>query len=422
MPESTATRAEASTADAAAPGEADRAALEQQLQAARDEAELTLEQLHLVQEELEVYFLRCEDLQTQLNAAQNQLSDANAQLSKAQAGAVAQLVDTTQSVASPQPGGPAVPPAVAAALPVEAIGRLIPLLIDQLSAGELTSLAHVCNQQHRHHLALPLLDAAVSKLADVDPPLAAWTQLQAVRTRLALGRHDGALRQLQVMADQQLVALPVRQEIHRHLAWLMLKKGDHDTARIQLDSLQALSADPAILDPLGQALALAASAEAPPSTRLPMGDRCGCSLDRAAISGDGLLLLLEGWFFDPEHKLTKLLLIREHQLLAISPDQLHWRVRDDLISLQGEQGLDASHAAGFTLHLALGQEEAVPHGNEEPVRLAILRQGAEPLLLARPSERLQTDTSGVYALVAPGLHSVAVDPADVSSWVYPSGC
>jgi hypothetical protein len=389
MAESTTTRAEPSTADGAA--------LEQQLQAAREEAELTLEQLHLVQEELEVYFLRSEDLQTQL-------SEAQAQLSKAQAGG-----STTSTEA-------------AAALPLEAIGRLIPLLIDQLSAGELSSLAHACNQQHRHHLALPLLDAAVSKLADVDPPLAAWTQLQAVRTRLALGRHDGALRQLQVMAEQQLAALPVRQEIHRHLAWLALKKGDCDTARIQLDSLEGLSADPGILDPLAQALALADSTEAAPSSRLPMGDRCGCSLDRAAVSGDGLLLLLEGWFFDPEHNLTALLLIRERQLLAISPDQLHWRVRDDLISLQGEQGLDASHAAGFTLHLALGQEEAVPHENDEPLRLALLRQGAEPLLLGRPSERLHTDTTGMYALVAPVLHSVAADPADVSSWTYPPGC
>ena len=43
--------------------------LEQQLQAAREEAELTLEQLHLVQEELEVYFLKAQDLEGQLKAA-----------------------------------------------------------------------------------------------------------------------------------------------------------------------------------------------------------------------------------------------------------------------------------------------------------------------------------------------------------------
>ena len=43
--------------------------LEQQLQAAREESELTLEQLHLVQEELEVYFLKAQDLEDQLKAA-----------------------------------------------------------------------------------------------------------------------------------------------------------------------------------------------------------------------------------------------------------------------------------------------------------------------------------------------------------------
>jgi chromosome segregation ATPase len=52
--------------------------LEQQLQAAREEAELTLEQLHLVQEELEVYFLKAQDLE-------DQLKNANAASKKAQA-------------------------------------------------------------------------------------------------------------------------------------------------------------------------------------------------------------------------------------------------------------------------------------------------------------------------------------------------
>jgi hypothetical protein len=49
-----------SSADAPATG------LEQQLQQAREEAELTLEQLHLVQEELEHYFLAHQDAETQL--------------------------------------------------------------------------------------------------------------------------------------------------------------------------------------------------------------------------------------------------------------------------------------------------------------------------------------------------------------------
>ena len=40
--------------------------MEQQLQEAREEAELTLEQLHLVQEELEIYFLKVQELEKQL--------------------------------------------------------------------------------------------------------------------------------------------------------------------------------------------------------------------------------------------------------------------------------------------------------------------------------------------------------------------
>lgn len=44
----------------------DRQALQQQLEEARDEAELNLLQLQQVQEELEFYFLRCQELDRQL--------------------------------------------------------------------------------------------------------------------------------------------------------------------------------------------------------------------------------------------------------------------------------------------------------------------------------------------------------------------
>ena len=50
--------------------------LNQQLQAAKEEAALTLEQLHLVQEELEVYFLKAQDLEKQLQQAK---ADSTAQ-------------------------------------------------------------------------------------------------------------------------------------------------------------------------------------------------------------------------------------------------------------------------------------------------------------------------------------------------------
>ena len=47
----------------------ERQPLDQQLQAAREEAELTLEQLHLVQEELEIYLFKAQDLEKQLQSS-----------------------------------------------------------------------------------------------------------------------------------------------------------------------------------------------------------------------------------------------------------------------------------------------------------------------------------------------------------------
>jgi hypothetical protein len=383
----------ASTTAEATPSSTDPATLERQLQEAREEADLTLEQLHLVQEELEVYFLRCEELETQLQAA-------------------------------PGPGSaPAVAPSTnPAALPIESIGRLMTLLIEQLSAVELTALAHACHRQHRHHLALPLLDAAVSKQAETNPPQAAWTQLQAVRTRLALGRRDGALRQLHTMAEQQLAALPVRQQIHNQIAWLALQKADLGTAQGHLSQLEALNATPEELAALRLAIQLAANPGDPASSRLPGDDRCGASLDQAAISADGRLLQLEGWQLDPNHQLSGLLLIRPLQVLAIQPERLDRRVRDDLASLQSEQGLPASHPAGYTIRLALGPEEAVPFSEGESLVLALLRSDADPVLLGRPAERLHTDITTLYSLVAPVLNSSSADPADLNTWTYPPGC
>lgn len=382
--------------------EADPTTLERQLKDAREEADLTLEQLHLVQEELEVYFLRCEELEAQL-----------------QAGGTVQA-DTAQ--AGPEQAGSELTSANPAALPIESIGRLLSLLIEQLSASELIALAHACHRQHRHHLALPLLDAAVSKLATPDPARAAWTQMQAVRTRLALGRRDGALRQLHTMAEQQLAALPLRQQIHLQIAWLALQKADLAMAQAQLAALEALDLPAADLAPLRLALHSAASPGDPPSACLPGDDRCGASLDLAAISSDGRLLQLEGWHLDPHHSLSALVLIRPQQLLPISPEQLDRRVRHDLSDLLSEQGLNASHPAGFTIRLALGQEEAVPFSADEPLQLALLRQGADPILLGRPAERLATDTTTLYSLVAAVLNSADADPADVNSWSYPPGC
>ena len=52
--------------------------LEQQVQEAREEAELTLEQLHLVQEELEHYFLAHQEAETKLQRYQQEQQRAEA--------------------------------------------------------------------------------------------------------------------------------------------------------------------------------------------------------------------------------------------------------------------------------------------------------------------------------------------------------
>jgi chromosome segregation ATPase len=56
---------------------------QQELRAARDEASLNLEQLHLVQEELEVFFLKAEELSQALNSRDAQLQSLQDQHSQA---------------------------------------------------------------------------------------------------------------------------------------------------------------------------------------------------------------------------------------------------------------------------------------------------------------------------------------------------
>jgi hypothetical protein len=90
------------------------------------------------------------------------------------------------------------------------------LLIEQLSAVKLTALAHACHRQHRHHLAL--------------------------------GRRDGALRQLHTMAEQQLNALPVRQLIHRQIEGWQLNPHHQLTALLLIRPHQVLAMQPDQLD------------------------------------------------------------------------------------------------------------------------------------------------------------------------------
>ncbi|MFM7549256.1 MAG: hypothetical protein ACKO8I_10400 [Cyanobacteriota bacterium] len=56
---------------------------QQELKAAREEASLTLEQLHLVQEELEVFFLKAEELSQSLNSRDAHIQGLNEQHSQA---------------------------------------------------------------------------------------------------------------------------------------------------------------------------------------------------------------------------------------------------------------------------------------------------------------------------------------------------
>ena len=71
----------------ASPPQADRAAdpdaLRQELLSAQEEAELTLEQLHLVQEELELYFLKAEELSDSLKTSQADRDNALGERDKA---------------------------------------------------------------------------------------------------------------------------------------------------------------------------------------------------------------------------------------------------------------------------------------------------------------------------------------------------
>jgi len=64
----------------------------------------------------------------------------------------------------------------------------------------------------------------------------------------------------------------------------------------------------------------------------------------------------------------------------------------------------------------------VPFSEGETLVLALLRSGADPLLLGRPTERLETDITTLYSLVAPVLNSSTADPADLTTWAYPPNC
>lgn len=351
--------------------------LEAQLRQAREEAGLALEQLHLVQEELEVYFLRCEELE----GRQGDLS--------------------AESVA----------PATAQALLISTLTRLLPLLLEQLPPSDLLTLAYRSHCLGHHSLAMPLLDAAVARGVNDDPVLAARAQLQAARSRLALGRRQGAERLLHAMAGQDLPDADVRSRLRHQLAWLALHQADIAAAT---DHLQAAEAPDAVLTAL---LAAHTAQPAVPDTAtlLPMPEVPGLSLDGLSISPCGRLLQLDGWLIDAQQQLAALVLRRPGQLLSLPLDQFSRRVRSDISHLLLERGLPADHPAGFSLRLPLADEEALAPTADEPCTLFLIRHDGSFLAVGRSLQVVAPTASDLLPLVSHWLFTSA-DPSDPAAW------
>jgi len=352
------------------------ASLQAELEDARDEAELNLLQLQQVQEELEHYFLRCQ----QLEQSQH-------------------ITEPSASPAAPQP------------LLTPTLNRLLPLMLERLAAADLLSLAHRCHTFGHHELALPLLDAAVTRAADTDPALAARAQLQAARCRLALGRRQGAERLLQAMAGQDLPATDVRRGVREQLAWLALQRSDIDAASQHLQAAEHHDGVlPALLNAHGQQNAVPSDA-----TVLPAVDAPGLSLDHLSISPCGRLLRLDGWLIDAQQQLAALVLRRSAQFVPLPLPQVSRRVRTDLSHLLTERGLPADHPAGFGLLLPLGDEEAIPPIPDEPCTLFLLRHDGGFVAVGRSLQVVDPTASDLLPLVSPWLFTT-VDPADPAVW------
>ena len=327
------------------------ASLEAELSDARDEAELNLLLLQQVQEELEHYFLKCQELSS---------GDGPA-------------------APSPLRGGQDVD--------VASLRKVFPLLLEHLPTAEIFTLAQACQRRGHHKLALVLFDAVVTRASTDDPALACRAQLQAVEARLALGRVQGAERLLRTMADQPLPDVAVRHQVRLHLARLALGRGDSRDAGHHLEALAALPPhddSTAATAPL-QALLSALGAQTLPATTatmLPTADAPGVSLDRCSLSPCGRLLQLEGWLIDADQQRQALVLVRPGQQLLLPAEHLSRRVRTDLAHLLAERGLPADHAAGFSCTLALAEEGAVAPTDGEAATLLLLRHNGQALAVS----------------------------------------
>jgi hypothetical protein len=347
------------------------ASLEAELSDARDEAELNLLLLQQVQEELEHYFLKCQELSS-----------------------------------GDQPSVPA--PAQPHDLSAATLRKAFPLLLQHLPDADLFALAQTCFRRGHHKLALVLLDAVVSRASATDPPLAAQAQLQAVEARLALGRVQGAERLLRTMADQPLPDPVVRHQVRLHLARLALGKGDTNDAAEHLEVLADMPTHEASAAVVAQLQALFAAHHAHPqlpttATLLPTADSPGVSLDRCSLSPCGRLLQLEGWLIDADHQVQALALVRPGQLLLLPAEHISRRVRTDLSHLLAERGLPADHAAGYSCTLALAEEEAVAPTDGEAATLLLLRNNGQALAVSTAVAVANPNAASLLPLMGPWL-------------------
>jgi hypothetical protein len=360
--------------------------MEAQLEEARDEANLNLLIQQQVQEELEHYFLKCQEL----TAAQVQQNEAPA---------AASAPDAAQH---------------------QSVGDLriaLPLLLAHLGTSELFQLGLSCYRRGHHKLALVLLDATVSSASSADPALAAHAQLQAVRARLALGRMQGAERILTAMAEQELADPAVRHQVLQQLARLALGRADTAAARQHLTALAELpphEGSAAAISEL-QALLEADAAQPDPSgaaTLLPSAEAPGLSLDVCSLSPCGRFLHLEGWLIDPTGQLGGLALRRAGQLLPLAPEQFSRRVRSDLSHLLAEHDLPAGHPAGFSLSLALAEEQAVAPASGDLATLFLLRPEGPAIAVSTGIAIAPPTAAELIPLLGPWLYPGHTLPTD----------
>jgi hypothetical protein len=361
--------------------------LEAQLEEARDEANLNLLIQQQVQEELKHYFLKCQELTAAALALQDE------------APAAASAPDAAQH------------------LSVGDLRIALPLLLAHLGASELFQLGLSCYSRGHHKMALVLLDAAVSSASSADPALAAHAQLQAVRARLALGRMQGAERILTAMAEQELADPAVRHQVLQQLARLALGRADTAAARQHLTALAELPPHEGSAAATSELHALleADAAQPDPSgaaTLLPSAEAPGLSLDVCSLSPCGRFLHLEGWLIDPTGQLGGLALRRAGQLLPLAPEQFSRRVRSDLSHLLAEHGLPADHPAGFSLSLALAEEQAVAPASGDLATIFLLRPEGPALTVSTAIAIAPPTADRLIPLLGPWLNPAHTLPAD----------